>query len=175
MGSHSLDSYKGGSSRSSLQPQGETTTMRWDWSRLYSCLTNSNSAGSRSGGMPCTSPVLLQPHNADLAQEPCDQNSRKAQGSQFGQVSYSFIASIFSVGRTLQKSVFLPPPSRRNRIYSLCKPWSTKSTKLSDFFPETKWYILPISTQYHLCCPRVANYCVLITKGLVRILLIWKE
>lgn len=72
----------------------------------------------------------------------------------------------------LQKSTFLPPPSHRNRIYPLCKPQSTESTKAfcDCCFPETRLYILPIPTQYHLCSPRVANYCVLITKGPVRIL-----
>lgn len=119
--------------------------------------------------------VLLTPpqlHHAALAQKPHDDILRKDQESQFRQASYSFIPIFFSVSRMLQKSTFLSPSTHRNRIYPLFKPQSTKSTKnfCDCFFPETRLYILPIPTQYHLCSPWVANYCILITKGPVRIL-----
>lgn len=112
--SHSLDSCRKGSSRSSLQAQGEamwwnndslqgppSPTMGWDWSGLQ--ITISNPKGSGAASVPPASPGLLQPHDAALAQEPCDRNPRKAQGPQFGQASYNFIPSFSSVSRMLQK------------------------------------------------------------------------
>lgn len=75
-------------------PQGAPSPIRgWDWSGLQGCLATSNPEGSRSASTPHTSPVLLQPQGAAVAQEPHEHNSRKAQGPQFGQASYSFIPS----------------------------------------------------------------------------------
>lgn len=51
--------------------------------------------GSRSASTACTSPVLAQSHNAALAHERHNSQSRKVQGSQFCQASYSFIPSLF--------------------------------------------------------------------------------
>lgn len=106
-----------------------------------------------------------------MPHHPCNTQSRKVQGSLDARIPTAPFQAFFSI-RVLQKSTFLLPHLNRKIIYPLRKPQSSKSKKPFCYccFSETKLYILPIPTQYHLCSFRLANYCFPITRRPVRIL-----
>lgn len=168
MGSHSLDSCRKGSSRSSLQAQGETTMVLekhhrppWDGTDL-GCIAASLPLSPRALDRParpapaqfCYSHTMQPWHRS-----PVIATQERPKGLTSARLpTVSFQVFFLSVGCCKSQPTFhllhvgiefIPCANHR--------ALSPQNPSVIAVFPETRLYILPIPTQYHLCSPRACK------------------